>query len=342
MDLVGADIPGNLDRLPSTIAAYRRVAPNVQAISFSLDSPQAYKHAPVRPSQREFATIAPAGTDGKAYAAELRSQPYGARRAPPNWDRVTEFPKWAISTFIGVIAAIYVDVVLGTEPLHTCHSAFWATNSARDIFGLVLDVGKERPPARPLALLGAQVDIRPGIVESSLPKYSANALIDDLKQALTRGRLTPPQAAKSAAVSDFAVATGLGSRARPTRRSQRSPIRSHVRGAIPLNDDIRETLAWRIGRLRNPLPRRVRFAQQPPVPIYADACGGIHAGVVIFSNGGGGRGIRTSPNDSRRPKHRLAGMRKRESYMGWRYPWGFFLGTKSWRDVTTKAKGAPR
>ena len=156
-----------------------------------------------------------AGTDGVAYAAELRSQPFGSRRAPSNCDRMAEFLNWAISKFFGINVAVYSDDIRGAEPLHTCCSASDTIKAARNIFGLALDVGKECPHTRSISLLVAHVDIRTGFVEAPRPNYRAAAQIDDMEQIITRGRRTPPQAAKIPGRVGFAQSLLFGNVGRP-------------------------------------------------------------------------------------------------------------------------------
>ena len=146
MSLEDTSIPESLGCFLAAIAHFRKLSPDLATESFSLDFSHAYKHVPIIASQREFATIVMVGPDGNAYSPALRSQPFGSRRAPSNWVRVTQFPKWALSRFFKIAIAVYVDDIHGAEPLSTAKSAFLNIKAVCALFGCSLDASKESPP----------------------------------------------------------------------------------------------------------------------------------------------------------------------------------------------------
>ena len=73
-----------------------------------MDFAHAYKHAPLLQSQEKFAHIVFAQPEGEPLADALRTQPFGSRRAPANWARVTQFIKFVVGKLFGIILLVYV------------------------------------------------------------------------------------------------------------------------------------------------------------------------------------------------------------------------------------------
>ena len=90
-------IPENIDVAIECISFYRKMAHgriiNVESADFS----HAYKHARLTETQKEFATIISKSPEGDVLSAALRAQPFGSRRSPANWARVTAFVKFTLS-----------------------------------------------------------------------------------------------------------------------------------------------------------------------------------------------------------------------------------------------------
>ena len=118
-----ANIPDALDVFMAIASYFALAVPGCDLLCATADFAHAYKHIPILEDQREFATILLAPPTGPLKAATLRTQPFGARRAPTNWPRVTLFLKWAMLVFSGTAISIYVDDVFVVEPAETIESA---------------------------------------------------------------------------------------------------------------------------------------------------------------------------------------------------------------------------
>ena len=118
----------------------------------------------------------------------MRSQPFGSRRAPANWARVTQFLKWALSTFFGIHIAIYVDDVHGSEPVSTCKSAFRTIKAVCALLGLAMGPEKEPPPSCSLDLLGGSISINAEYVGAVLPERKRVELIRGIQAILKNNR----------------------------------------------------------------------------------------------------------------------------------------------------------
>ena len=127
------------------------MAPLAELQSYSIDFAHAYKHVPILASQLEFATILVAPPDGPVCSATLRTQPFGSRRAPANWARVTQFLKWCLEQLCGIVLAVYVDDCHATEPKTTAGSALDTILQLCEILGLCGTVKNRLPynPAQP-------------------------------------------------------------------------------------------------------------------------------------------------------------------------------------------------
>ena len=64
---------------------------NVALLLTIMDFAHAYKHIGVDAKSTRFAVIAHPDPQGAVCMAYLNTQPFGPRRAPANWGRVTQF-----------------------------------------------------------------------------------------------------------------------------------------------------------------------------------------------------------------------------------------------------------
>ena len=115
------------------------------AMSSALDFSHAYKNEPIPESQLEFATIIIAGPNGAPQTATLRSHPYGSRRAPANWARVAQFPKWAISAIFSIPIDVRVGDFHWSGQTSNCESALRTAKALCVLRGLALDPRKDPP-----------------------------------------------------------------------------------------------------------------------------------------------------------------------------------------------------
>ena len=275
-----------MDTFLAIVARYRDIAPGSETLSYSLDFPHAYKHVPIVSSRREFATIVFLGPDGRPYSSLLRSQPFGSRRAPINWAHVAQFLKWVLEEFSNVVIAVYVDDIRGAEPLATAESAFATIKAVCALLGLVLDEKKDKPPGKTLELLGAQVAIGPDSIEASLPPRKVSELSADLDAIQKRGRLAPAAAAKLRGRLGFAQSLLFGrvGRAHLAPFSERQYSMAQD-SRFPLNDELRNAIAWWENLLASPMPRRLMFDMPHPALVYTDACGTGHIGAIVYFRG---------------------------------------------------------
>ena len=154
---VDTDIPDTLDAALSIASLYETLSPGVELGVFAVDFCHSYKNIPIAEDQRGYATIVLAPPSGPPMKATLRTQPCGARRAPANWARVAAFLRWVCAHFFGITLFVYVDDCFVAEPVDTVGSAFSAFRELVELFGLPLDVDKEKRPAAEIDLLGAMV-----------------------------------------------------------------------------------------------------------------------------------------------------------------------------------------
>ena len=286
MTTYDTSVPETLGAFLGIAAYHKQVGPQCELLGFTLDFSHAYKHVPILAPQRDFATIMLVAPCGVPHTATLRSQPFGSRRAPANWARVTELPKWLLAEFFDISIAIYVDDIHCAEPKATCESSFLVIKAVCRLLGFELDFKKEHAPSKSFSLLGAQVTVSEGFCEASLPDRKRLATAHDLEVILKGGRLTPAQAAKVRGRLGFSQSLFFGRVGRAllgpfSDRQYTAATGTHH----PLTDDIREALQWWIQCLERATPRRVSFNPQSPVLVYTDACGAGHIGVTLFCEG---------------------------------------------------------
>ena len=88
---VDTDIPDTLDSALVLSTLCGRLSPDLELNAFAVDFKHAYANIPLPEHQRELATIILSPPEGPPMKALLRTQPFGAKRAPSNWARVTAF-----------------------------------------------------------------------------------------------------------------------------------------------------------------------------------------------------------------------------------------------------------
>ena len=91
-DLLGlsdTSVPETLDVFLSMLLLNGHFRPHAEIVAFSMDFSHAYNHIGISADRLDFATVVLADTDGVPHMASLRTQPFGSRRAPANWARVT-------------------------------------------------------------------------------------------------------------------------------------------------------------------------------------------------------------------------------------------------------------
>ena len=130
---VDTDIPDTLDAAPALSSLYEGLSPGIELTAFAFDFKHAYKNIPIPNDQHELATIILAPLAGPPMKALLRTQPFGAKRAPANWARVTAFLRWLAARLFGIALFVYVDDCFTVEPVSTINSAFWAV---KELFAL--------------------------------------------------------------------------------------------------------------------------------------------------------------------------------------------------------------
>ena len=280
------DAPENSDTWLAASLFYKRYDPLVKIRIFLVDFRHAYKTVPLCRQQGDFAHIVLAPPEGDPVVAELRTQPFGSRRAPANWGRVTSFVQWVLATFFCLYLAKNADDCFATEPESTCFSAFSTVREVCALLGFALEGDKENAPSPSIDILGATVSLGSFFLEACLPTGRKRLLVVYLKQVLPKGVLTPGEAPKLRGRLGYAQSLMFGrlgrARLQPFSDRQYSKLRH---GSWELSSDLREVLAWRIANLETSAPRRVNFGKEAPVLLYADASGEGHVAAVLWADG---------------------------------------------------------
>ena len=280
------NIPENLDVFFAISSFLRLAAPGCNLKCATLDFSHAYKHVPIQENQKEFATIVVAPPAGSLKIATLRTQPFGSKRAPANWSRVTNFVKWLLLVVFRIVISVYVDDIFLIEPSETIDSAFGTVKTVCKRLGFVLEDAKEQLPSINLNLLGAEILISEDVITARLPERKKAELLNELRQVLSKGTLTPAQAAKLRGRLGYSQSLMFGRFGRAlmteftARRYSKNTTRFH-----PINDGIRESIKWWIGTISATTPRKITLNPKKPILVYADACGEGHIGIVIFFDG---------------------------------------------------------
>ena len=139
----GTNIPENLDVCFAVSSYLGLIAPGCDVECATLDFPRAYKNVPNLEDQREFASILIAPPAGSLKVATLRAQPFGSRRAPANWSRVTNFAKWILLELFGIAISVYAGDIFILEPAGATQSAVVVAKIVREAFGFPLEMKKE-------------------------------------------------------------------------------------------------------------------------------------------------------------------------------------------------------
>ena len=280
------DVPDTLDAALSIASLYEKLKPGIQLNVCAVDFRHAYKNIPIAADQQNLATIALAPPVGPAMKATLKTQPFGAARAPANWARVAAFLRWICARMFGIAVYVYVDDCFLVEPTTTIGSAFRTFKNVCDLFGLPLEDSKEKTPSAGTELLGANIQFSPGHVQASLPPKKASTYQDELRKILSNNTLSPGDAAKIRGKLGFAQTLMFGRSGRamlqPFSARQYDPTAT---SRANLSIDLKESIPWWIGQLSRTRPRMVSTKYTMPVLVYTDACGAGHLGAVVVVDG---------------------------------------------------------
>ena len=107
--LSDTSIPDTLDRAYAASKLLDEQGAGGDLLLYSVDFESAYKHVGVSPESSGVATLVFWNPlEGAAYTSSLLTQPFGPRRSPSNWARVTSFLKAALLSFFGVVLNVFV------------------------------------------------------------------------------------------------------------------------------------------------------------------------------------------------------------------------------------------
>ena len=256
--------------------------PGLDVKAVVVDYKHAYKNIPIAKEHMDLASILIGPPTGELMVAQVRALPFGPRRSPANWARLTLFVQWLLRTVLKVVLYVYIDDCFTIEPAATIDSADMAIRELNAILGLPLAPEKSFRPSAEVNLLGATVTLMNECVEATLPRKKRNELIHDLRQILMKGALSPAAAGKIRGRLGWAQSLLFGrfGRAHPAPFTARQYSKSN--GRVPISTELREVLTWWIAMLSNPVPRRISYKAGPPILIYTDACGAGHVGAVVF------------------------------------------------------------
>ena len=132
-----------------------------------LDFAHAYKHIGVGAKSTRFAVIALSDPHGAVCMAYLNTQPFGSRRAPSNWARVTQFVVFVLRRVFRVWLGVYVDDLFCLESDVTIESARHVIKELRALLGTELDQDKEVAPTSSSMLLGAKISLPRGFAHAA-------------------------------------------------------------------------------------------------------------------------------------------------------------------------------
>ena len=135
-------------------------------------------------SQREFATIVFADTEREPLYSALKTHPFGSRRAPSNWGRVTTFVKWVMKKVFACVVRIFAEDCFVPEPEMTIYTAYETLIGLCELLGLEIERSKTISPTDRLLLLGADIRIAISEVTASLPEKKRILLAAELRLAL--------------------------------------------------------------------------------------------------------------------------------------------------------------
>ena len=301
---VETDVPDTIDAALALASLYERLQPGLELNSFAVAFKNAYKNIPIPLDQQGMATIILAPPEGPPMKATLRAQPFGARRAPANWARITAFLRWALERFFNINLLVYVDDCFAVEPVSTIGSAFRVVRGFFALLGLDLEDLKEKRPTNNIELLGANVCFAQGSILASLPEKKAKTYADELRALLSNGTLSPAEAAKMRGKLGLSGYTTFSSRERMlyipmlaqtlmfgrVGHAMLQPFSArqyHVSAGArtPFSTDLREVIPWWITQSGSLQPRKVATRPDRPVVVYTDACGAGRLG-AIFADAG--------------------------------------------------------
>ena len=142
--------------------------------------------------------------------AYLNTQPFGSRRAPANWARVTQFVVFVPKRVFRVWLGVYVDGLFCLEPDAAIESARHFIEELRALLGMEIALDKEVAPTFSAILLGAQVTLSRVFAHASIPRPKASKIIDEINDILKANTLSPAQAAKLRGKLGFAQSLLFG------------------------------------------------------------------------------------------------------------------------------------
>ena len=284
LGLVDTSIPQNLDVLLGMALVHADHWGEETLRVFSLDFAHAYKHVGVAVDQLDFATVVLADTEGNPMMATLRTQPFGSRRAPANWARVTTFLQFVLRKVFGVWLGIFVDDCYCVEPQGTITSSLWVVRELCAILGLELAHAKEKAPCTTIDILGAAIKLTHEDVTAQLTDQRRSDYLTLLRNVLRKNNLSPAAAAKIRGKLGFAQSMLFGKYGRAMLHEFTMRQYSPARGtAFPLSPLLVETIQWWIDTLPLVRPRSIRLRPLTPVTVYTDAEGSGHIAAVLFA-----------------------------------------------------------
>ena len=223
---------------------------------------------------------------GPLMVSNIRTHPFGSKRAPANWARVTRFAQWPLMRVCEVFLPIYVDDCFGLDPVASIASAYTCVCVVNELLGLRLGPFKSQRPTTALTILGAALTLGAHSIAASLPERKRSELIKFAKEVLARGTLTPAESAMLRVRLGFAQSLLFFRVGRTSLQSftDRQYCRRNRR-AYPLDRPLREALNWWACALAHARPRRVNLRIAHPVLVYSDACGVGHIAAVVVIGG---------------------------------------------------------
>ena len=284
LDMSDTCIPDALDSAITICRQFGVESPGQQLNIFTVDFKHAYKNVAVASRDLKYTSIIVAPPRGPPVACTLLVQPFGSRRAPANWGRVTRFLQHVLERLFSIHVCVFVDDVYCIEPVTTVSSAFHCVKTLCFELGLLLAADKESPPGRPANLLGTRLilfshHLLVGVTPKRLKRLTA--LLDF---TLYRNSLTAAAASKVRGKLGFAQTMLFGrmGRAQLSSFADRQYDRSGRR-FCSLNEPLREACQWWLAALPTLPIRQVPLAPVPPVSGYSDAAGFGHVGVICFT-----------------------------------------------------------
>ena len=281
LELEDTSVPQSLNTAYAMARTYGLAGCQLQLLVTIVDFAHAYKHVGIDTAQDFFSYIALVDKTGSPFYAKLNTQPFGSRRAPSNWARVTNFFEFALRRLFKIWLGVYVDDCFTIETERTAANALRVIKDFASILGLELAPNKQVGPIVSAQLLGARISLLPDRMKAEISDSRAAELVLSLREVLLSNKLSPASAAKLRGRLGFAQSLVFARHGRAMLQPFTRRQYSHFKRRPLLSAELRFAILWWIQTINENIPRTIPFVLPKPTIAYSDACGAAHIGVFI-------------------------------------------------------------